>query len=1017
MVSDFRSKAEKIVPNHGFLPYFYLSKQKHDSMLRIPKTLILTLFIGLIILSFNSCTKRESKALISFVNPLIGTGGHGHTYPGASVPFGMVQLSPDTRLTGWDGCSGYHYSDSVVYGFSHTHLSGTGISDYGDILLMPTDQSFQFEEGKGNYGYESSFSHQNEIAEPAYYSVMLDRYQIKTELTATKRTGMHRYLFPETAIPQLILDLKHRDRVLESSIEVIGDNEIVGKRRSRGWAQDQFLFYVIQFSKPFELVQLYRNDSLMEVKSVEGANLKAAIRLMESPSHSIVVKVGISAVSIDGARKNLQQENPDWDFDKIKTESQNDWEKELNKIVVQGGTQEQKEIFYTSLYHSFLNPNLFMDVDGKYRGTDLKVHQAKGFENYTIFSLWDTFRATHPLFTLTQQKRTGDFIHTFMHQYKNGGQLPVWELAGNYTGCMIGYHSIPVIVDAYFKGILNYDANEVYQAMKHSADQDHLGLDAYKKNGLIAINDESDAVSKTLEYAYDDWCIAQMAKDLGYDEDYKRYIERAQSYKNIFNPANGFMQPKKENIWKNPFDPREVDFNFTEANSWQYSFFVPHDVEGLIKMHGGDEPFVTMLDSLFSASSETLGRHQSDITGLIGQYAHGNEPSHHMAYLYNYAGQAWKSQKIIRKIMDELYSNQPDGLSGNEDCGQMSSWYVLSAMGFYSVTPGSVDYIIGTPIFETAALNLENGKQFVVEAKGVSDKNIYIQSANLNDVNYNKSYITQTDIMAGGSLVFQMGPKPNKEWASKKEDRPKSAITDYLIQPIPFVEAKTKVFTDSLIIGLGSPVSGAEIYYTLDGSVPNKNAKMYKVPFAIHQSRTLKLIAYAADLPASKVIESSFIRIEQTQHIQLISKYSNQYNAGGDQALIDYIIGGDDFRDGTWQGYEAQDFVAIIDLGEKQRVNTITTGFLQSIRSWIWMPTEVEYLISNDGKNFKFIGIVENSVVDNNYENTRKEFSVHPKNTSARYVKVIAKNYGTIPEWHLGTGGQAWIFVDEIRVK
>ena len=985
-------------------------------MMNIYRTLVLSIIFSLSILIYSSCTRTENRSLTSYVNPFIGTGGHGHTYPGASAPFGMVQLSPDSRLTGWDGCSGYHFSDSVIYGFSHTHLSGTGISDYGDILLMPTTDNFQFEEGKGDYGYESAFSHDNEMAEPAYYQILLDRYNIKVELTATERTGMHSYTFPKGAKAQIILDLHHRDKVLESSIKIIGDNEIAGKRRSRGWAQDQYLFYVIQFSKPFDLVQLYSNDSIQDAKNLEGTNLKALFQFKEN-SDVIIAKVGISAVSIEGARKNLEAENPDWGFDKIKAQSQEKWEKELAKIKVEGGTDKQKEIFYTSLYHSFLNPNLYMDVDGKYRGTDMKIHQAKDFINYTVFSLWDTFRATHPLFTLTQQKRTGDFIQTFMHQYQNGGQLPIWELAGNYTGCMIGYHSIPVIVDAYFKGILNYDAKEVFEAMKHSADQDHLGLDAYKKNGLIAINDESDAVSKTLEYAYDDWCIAQMAKDLGYEDDYIRFIQRAQSYKNIFNPANGFMQPKKENIWKNPFDPREVDFNFTEANSWQYSFFVPQDVEGLIKMHGGDEAFVKMLDSLFSASSETLGRHQSDITGLIGQYAHGNEPSHHMAYLYNYAGQAWKSQKILRKIMDELYSNQPDGLSGNEDCGQMSSWYVLSAMGFYSVTPGSVDYIIGTPLFEKSTLNLENGKQFVIEAKGITEQSIYIQSAELNGVEYTKSYITQSDIMEGGSLVFVMSSQPNKEWASTIGDRPKSEISDHLIQPIPFVEAKTKVFTDSLAIALASPVKGAELYYTLDGSAPDKNAEKYQGPFIIHQSRTIRVIAYTKDLPASKIIESSFIKIEQTHHITLVSKYSNQYNAGGDQALIDYIIGGDDFRDGTWQGFEAQDFEAVVDLGKKQRINSVSTGFLQSIRSWIWMPTQIEYFASNDGVNYQPIGKIETDIAENNYENIRKEYGIKPKNITARYIKIIAKNYGIIPDWHLGSGGQAWIFVDEIRVK
>ena len=970
------------------------------------------------ILFFVSCNKEEKKSVnpIQYVNPFIGTGGHGHTYPGASAPFGMVQLSPDTRLTGWDGCSGYHYSDSVIYGFSHTHLSGTGISDYADILLMPTTDMYQYYEGAGEYGYESSFNHENEIAEAAYYKVLLDRYKINVELTATERTGMHRYAFPENENAHVVLDLKHRDIVLESSIKVNGMQEVVGMRRSRGWAQNQYVFFVVQFSKPFQFIRLISNDSLTNSDdAMEGTNLKAIFDFYETDT--LIVKVGISAVSIEGARKNLEAENPTWDFDKVKNQAQNKWSNELAKIEVEGGSDTQKEVFYTAMYHAFLNPNLFMDVDGKYRGTDLKVHQAKGFNYYTVFSLWDTFRATHPLFTLTQQARTTDFIKTFLQQYYDGGKLPVWELAGNYTGCMIGYHAIPVIVDAYFKGIRNYDIEAVYKAMKHSADQSHLGLDAYQQKGFISINDEPDCVSKTLEYAYDDWCIAQMAKDLGRDEDYTRYIKRAQSYKNIFNAENGFMQPKKDNIWKFPFDPREVDFNFTEANSWQYSFFVPQDVNGLIKLYGGDEGFVVKLDSLFTASSETLGRHQSDITGLIGQYAHGNEPSHHMAYLYNYAGKPWKSQAVLRKIMDDLYSTNPDGLSGNEDCGQMSAWYVLSAMGFYSVTPGSVDYIIGTPLFDITTLNLENGKQFIVEAKGVSEKNIYIQKAWLNGETYDKSYITQNDIMRGGVLSFEMGAAPNKTWATATESRPKSNIEDDLIQAVPYLIANSKTFSDSLKIEIKSPYDDAKLFYTLDGSEPGRNAKAYDGAFYIHNSITVKVISYMSNLPETKVIESGFIKINQKYELKLVSKYSNQYTAGGDHGLIDFIHGGNDFRDGTWQGYEAQNFVAVLDLGQSQNIKSISVGFLQSIRSWIWMPKEVQYYVSVDGKSFQKVGVVKNTLADDEYETMSRNFTKSLSAVYGRYIKIVAVNYGTIPQWHLGAGGQAWIFVDEIAVE
>jgi predicted alpha-1,2-mannosidase len=986
-------------------------------IMRIIKLLLL-ISIPLSLQIFSSCSKsKKPESPVDFVNPFIGTGGHGHTYPGASVPFGMVQLSPDTRLNGWDGCSAYHYSDSLVYGFSHTHLSGTGISDYADILLMPVTEQYRYENGNTEYGWESAFQHKNERAKPGYYSVLLDRYGIKAELTADARTGMHRYIFPEGSSRKIILDLKHRDFVLASSIHPKGKNEISGERRSRAWAQDQILFYDLAFSEDYDSIQLIVHDTLMpQLNQAEGKNLKAIIYFKKS-NEPILVKVGISAVSEEGARLNRTTEIPDWDFDRQRKKARSLWEDELNKIEIEGATDEQKRVFYTALYHSYLNPNLYMDVDGKYRGTDMQVHQADNFSNYTVFSLWDTFRATHPLFTLTQRGRTRDFILTFLHQYQNGGQLPVWELSANYTGCMIGYHSVPVIVDAYAKGIRDFDLELAYKAMRHSAEMHHLGLDAYRAKGYIEINDEPESVSKTLEYAYDDWCIAQIARELHDTTAYKEYIQRAQSYKNLFNPATGFMQPKKDNIWKTPFDPREVDFNFTEANSWQYSFFVPQDVQTLIALHGGDAAFSAKLDSLFTAPSETSGRHQSDITGLIGQYAHGNEPSHHMAYLYNYAGKPWKSQKILRQIMDELYSNQPDGLSGNEDCGQMSSWYVLSTVGFYPVTPGSPDYVIGTPLFKKSTIHLENGKSFVIEAQDVSPKNIYIQSARLNGKKYSKSYISQNDIMQGGKLLLIMGPEPDTTWGAKPADRPKSQITEFLIQPVPVFEAASKTFYDHITVGISSPLPDAVIYYTLDGSTPDSTSNRYSEAITLNKSGSIRAIAYAPGLPPSKVVESSFLKIPKNRSIKLLSHYSNQYTAGGVNGLIDFIRGGNDFRDGTWQGYEGQDFAAIVDLGSPQKINCISTGFLQSIRSWIWIPKEVRFYVSDDGTHFRLLGTVQSAVPDDDYDNIRFEASIKPTLAYGRYVKVEAKSYGTVPDWHLGAGGKSWIFVDEIVIE
>ncbi|RKY53164.1 MAG: glycoside hydrolase family 92 protein, partial [Candidatus Neomarinimicrobiota bacterium] len=799
-------------------------KTRINSRVIVLEVVLLSLFFALTVYS------SVYRDLTQYVNPFVGTGGHGHTYPGASMPFGMVQLSPDTRLTGWDGCSGYHFSDHVIYGFSHTHLSGTGVPDYCDILFMPTVGKLQLCNGyktNPDSGYGSRFKHSNETAAPGYYSVILDDYNVKVELTVTKRVGFHKYIFPKTNNAYIIIDLTHRDPVIESAIYFINDRKIQGFRRSRAWAKDQVVYFAAEFSKPFFSHGIAVNNKIKgNLRKAVGKNIKAFVNYHTRKGEPILVKVGISAVSMEGAWKNLEAEIPHWDFEKIKNGANSAWNRALNMIQIEGGTEEEKRIFYTALYHVLLVPNLFMDVDGKYRGTDLKIHQAKNFTNYTVFSLWDTFRAEHPLFTIIQPKRTVDFIRTFIAQYENGGQLPMWELAGNYTGCMIGYHSVPVIVDAYMKGIKNFNVKKAYKAMKHSADQDHLGLKYYKEFGYIPADKEGESVSKTLEYAYDDWCIAQMAKSLNKKEDYKRYIRRAQFYKNLFDPSTGFMRAKLNGSWVTPFDPREVNSYYTEANAWQYSFFVPQDIHELIKMMGGKNAFARKLDQLFSTSSKTSGRHQADITGLIGQYAHGNEPSHHMAYLYDYAGQPWKTQKLVREIMKIMYKDTPDGLSGNEDCGQMSAWYVLSAMGFYSVTPGKDFYVVGSPLFDKVTIHLENGRKFEIIARNVSDKNIYIKHATLNGKLYTKTFIKHSDIIKGGKLVFDMGPQPDKKWGTGDSDIPPSAIKDYPILPVPFVSSGSRVFFDSTEISLSAVSRNTKIYYTLDGTKPTRNSKV-----------------------------------------------------------------------------------------------------------------------------------------------------------------------------------------------
>jgi predicted alpha-1,2-mannosidase len=975
--------------------------------------------------NLNSCKERYSgKAfnnLTDYVDPFIGTGGHGHTYPGASLPFGMVQLSPDTRLDGWDGCSGYHYSDSIIYGFSHTHLSGTGCSDYGDILLMPTVGEVQFDNGaktSTKQGYSSVFSHDNEWAKPGLYHVKLEEGPVNVDLTATTRAGFHRYYFPETEQANVIIDLVHRDEVLESGIEIIGNDEIAGFRRSKAWAADQHVYFVAKFSKPFKSAGIQQDSVLLEkVLKASGKHLKAFVQFASDGKESVLVKVGISGVSIEGARKNLQTEIDGWDFDAIAKLASNAWENQLAKIRVETQDTARKINFYSALYHAMLSPNVAMDVDSMYRGRDLQVHKAKGFTYYSVFSLWDTYRAENPLFTIIEPNRVNDFINTFLVQYEQGGTLPVWELSGNETWCMIGYHSIPVIADAYFKGINKWDASKALEAMKHSATLDHFGLKSYISKGYIPSNDEGESVSKTLEYAYDDWCIAMMADQMGKKEDYLNFIERAQSYKNLYDPATGFIRAKANQTWITPFDPREVNFNYTEANCWQYSFYVPQDVNTLIKMHGGDEAFAKKLDELFTTDSKTTGREQSDITGLIGQYAHGNEPSHHMAYLYAYAGQAWKTQEMTRRIMDEFYTTCPDGLIGNEDCGQMSAWYVLSAMGFYPVTPGTDMYVFGSPVFDKVTISMSDSTTFILNTKGNQIKDKYIGKVTLNGNEYKRSWFSHNVLTAGGEISFEMSPDPVKSYGANPDDRPFAVIGYQKIVPVPFVEKGARTFIEKTEIALGCIEKDAVIRYTLDGTEPKSTSPQYKKPFMVDKTTRLKAMAVMPDLTMSKVIEAVFSQIPKDRKVKYNTQYQPQYAAGGELAMIDCVRGGEDFKTGAWQGYEADNFDLVIDLGKEEAVHKLSAGCFQDQGAWIFFPEWVEFSVSNDGKSYKSVGKVLCDVPKEQSGRMIKEFLVVTTNLKTRYVKVVGKNQGKCPSWHPGAGSKAWIFVDEITIE
>lgn len=960
-----------------------------------------------------------------YVDPMVGTDFTGHTFPGAILPFGGVQVSPDTKLDGWEGCSAYHYDETTVYGFSHTHLSGTGCSDYGDVLLMPFV-------GKGsviNTEYSSEFSHKNEFAAPGYYSVILDKNKVKVELTASTRVAVHKYTFPKSNEAKgFVIDLKHRDIVIKSALKYSSaEKAIMGFRDSKAWSDDQKYSFSILASVPIQKIEYFVDDKLVDSpEGITGQNCKAIVYFYPEVEE-VILKVAVSGTGfMENAHKN-HVEIPDFDFNRVKNDADQIWNTELLKFKAESNNIEALKVFYTALYHTFTSPYIFTDVDGSYMGMDGKVRKADKNQVYTVFSLWDTYRALHPLLNLVDRKRTEDFLYTFMKHYEQGGMLPVWELSAFETWCMIGYHSVPVIWDAYQKGIGNYDKNKMLEAMVHSAKLPKLGRPEYAKYGFIPAEYEHESVSKTLEYAYDDWCIAMFAKEIGNMEVYNEFIQRAQYYKNILDP-NGFMRPKYNGAWWEPFDPAEVNNNFTEANSWQYSTYVPQDFTNYIALHGGETVTARFLDSLFFTTSGLAGRHQADVTGLIGQYAHGNEPSHHAAYLYSYVGQPWKTQQLVRKIMNEFYTSKPDGSIGNDDCGQMSAWLVFSAVGFYPVCPGDNKYVFGSPLFDKMTVKLENGKEIVVIAKNQNTKNIYIQSAMLNGKPYTKSYITYDDIKNGAVLEFVMGGEPNKKFGADEKNRPTNTITPS-ITIAPIVSPMQRSFKDSVVISFSRyqpsvseqksfkyPSQTDKIYYTLDGSLPTQASLEYTKPFVITTDIVVKVASWNPATGFSKPVEAKYYVVKRDKTIKYITKYNPQYTADGDEGLIDHIRGTENYRLGGWQSFYGNDCEVIIDLLKVKEINEVGAGFLQDVRSWIWFPKAFIVEISNDGINFEPYGTYQNNHDVQDYTLMVQDFVVKKKAT-ARYLRIKATTFGTIPAWHLGDGNPSHMFMDEIFVK
>ena len=732
----------------------------------------------------------ESGGVLKYVDPFIGTGDHGHTFPGATTPFGMVQLSPDTRTAGWDACGGYYNDDTEIWGFSHTHLSGTGIGDYGDVLLMPFAGEVNISSGtpqKPDYGYRSPFKKENQFATPGYYKVLLDRFHITTELTATPRVGISRHTFPKAETAGFVIDMKHslqNKKVLEAELEIINDHEIAGWRHVSGWAPNRWIYFHAEFSKPFKAV-LYSDDAAQKTRSVTGKNVKAKLEFSTTAKEQVLVKVGISPVDMAGAKNNLLAELPGWNFDGVAAAAKKMWKKQLGGIQISGGIENQKKVFYTALYHTSICPNVASDADGRYRDMNQRIHQDVSFTNYSTFSLWDCFRAQHPLQTIIHPDLDQAWIRSLLRTSDDGGILPMWPLAANYTGCMIGYHAVSVIADAYMKGLRDFDTNKALDAVVFASvydekkpipyNSDHVKDDLMPKAklynatmGFIPADLEIKSVSKALEFAYDDWCIATMAKDMGRADIAAEYFKRAKYYTNYFDPKTGFMRGKnRDGNWVAPFDPTELNHHggdYTEGNAWQWTWFVPHDVPGLMELFGGRESFAKKLNNLFTMDSAQTGAGDDDVTGLIGQYAHGNEPSHHIVYLFNWAEQPWRADELLYKIMTEFYPASPAGLIGNEDCGQMSAWFVLSAMGIYQVTPGDPRFSLGRPLFPEARVALPNGKTFVVRMKNGAANHPYVQRVTLNGAPVKTPFVSYADIMAGAELVFEMGEQKTVFW-------------------------------------------------------------------------------------------------------------------------------------------------------------------------------------------------------------------------------------------------------------
>jgi predicted alpha-1,2-mannosidase len=888
--------------------------------------------LSISIISYGS-NQATDKDYTQYVNPFIGTAGNANTFPGPALPFAMVQLGP-------------YISSNTILGFTHRHNSGGaggGSGVRGDILFMPAVSNAQT---IAKENCSSSFSSSSEEAFPGYYKVYLDDYKTLVELTATTRVGLHKYTFPNTDDAKVVLS--------------IDDGEIFVKDGEISGYNSNNIFFVAKFSKQIKNHTLINNDETqVNGTEVKGNSIKGIFRFETNESESILLKVAISPVSIDGARKNLNAELPDWDFNVIMEKAKTAWNKVLSKIEVEGGSIEERTIFYTALYHATLQPNIYMDVDRKYRSTNGEVYVAMDFDNYTQFSLWDTFRAAHPLYTIIDRERTNEFISTFLERYDHNGRMLIMEFLGEEGDSppMIGYHSLSVIADAYVKNIRSYDVSKAFSAMKHLAnDKVRECKELYLDYGFIPADLKGQAVSRTLEYSYDDWCVTRLAKDFN-EEDNLYFSKRSEFYKNVFDKDENFMRGRMSNFqWVPNFDPMETINHYTEANAYQYTTFVPQDIEGLTELMGGDKKFEDWLDACFNTDLDPSKVNVRDVSGLIGQYAHGNEPSHHIAYLYNFIGTPWKTQKMTRKIMSTLYSNTREGIDGNEDCGQLSAWYVLSAMGIYSVTPGMDYYVIGSPIFDKVTINMENGNRFEIIAKNNRKENPYIQSAALNGKPYSKSYINYFEFMNGSKLEFEMGDKPNYDWGAKKEDRPYSDGNKFSYASSPIISFPEISFLDSRTIKLASDEENANVRFTLDGNEVTESSTLYTIPITITEPTVLTTKSFVDGIYPSCTNRVRFNKLLSLEAVEVDNlepgiKYSyKEADFPSAKSVKDYptiknrimeTFNVDSVKDDRQFGYNFEGFLNVPETGVYQFTLEANDGALLYLNDQI--------IIDNDG--------------------------------------------------------------------